>query len=224
VEKKVIELKEVWKVYNLEGTKVEALRGLNLSIKKGEFAAVQGPSGSGKSTAFNMIGCLDIPTKGKIFLDGYDTSKLTENELARIRGKKIGFIFQTFNLMPSMSALENVAMPLIFQNDYGKETLNRAKILLNKVGLGHRINHNPGQLSGGERQRVAIARALINNPELILADEPTGNLDSKNGDIIMNILENLNKEGKTIIMVTHEKVVSAHAHRIIRIKDGRVEK
>ncbi|HIH26234.1 ABC transporter ATP-binding protein [Candidatus Woesearchaeota archaeon] len=221
----VIELKDVWKVYEMGESKVEALRGLTLQINKGEFVAVQGPSGSGKSTTFNMIGCLDLPTKGKILLDGYDISKLTENELAQIRGKKIGFVFQTFNLMPSITTLDNVTLPLIFQGNLNKDSIHKAKELLIKVGLGHRMGHKPNQLSGGERQRVAIARALINDPEVILADEPTGNLDTKNGELIMNMLGELNKkEKKTIVLVTHEKIVSSHAHRVIKIRDGRVEK
>ena len=164
--KNIIEIDNVWKVYQMEEVKVEALRGLNIKIKKGEFVIIQGPSGSGKSTTFNMIGCLDIPTKGKILLDGKDISKLSESNLANIRGKKIGFIFQTFNLMPSLSALENVYMPSIFHSNTNSETIKKAKELLEKVGLSHRINHKPSELSGGERQRVAIARSLINDPEI----------------------------------------------------------
>jgi len=223
--KVVIKLEDVWKVYEIDHTKVEALRGINLEIKKGEFVAIKGPSGSGKSTTFNMVGCLDIPTKGKIYLDGQDISRLKENDLARIRGKKIGFIFQTFNLMPSMTTLDNVTLPLIFQDNLNESTITKAKELLKSVGLEKRMYHKPNQLSGGERQRVAIARALVNDPELVLADEPTGNLDSKTGGTIMEILKNLNeKENITIVMVTHEKDVSDYARRTIHIKDGVVAK
>ena len=221
----VIELKDVWKVYEMGESKVEALRGLTLQINKGEFVAVQGPSGSGKSTTFNMIGCLDLPTKGKILLDGYDISKLTENELAQIRGKKIGFVFQTFNLMPSITTLDNVTLPLIFQGNLNKDSIHKAKELLIKVGLGHRMGHKPNQLSGGERQRVAIARALINDPEVILADEPTGNLDTKTGEHVMDLLTTLNEQGKTIILITHAaEVAMKHAKKIYWLKDGKIEK
>ena len=222
---KIIHLENVWKTYKMGSEQIHALRGINLDVFEGDFVAVQGPSGSGKSTAMNCIGCLDMPSKGTIYLDGNDISKLSESKLAQIRGRKIGFIFQKFNLIPTLTALENVMLPALFQEtnkDYMKE---EAKHLLDIVNLSHRINHKPAQLSGGEKQRVAIARALINNPEVILADEPTGNLDSKTGEIIMKILKDLNeKHNRTIVMVTHEKDIAAHAQRTVFIKDGRVGK
>ncbi len=216
----IIELDNVWKIYKMDSVDVTALKGVNMQIKRGEFFVVLGPSGSGKSTLLNAIGCLDTPTKGTIYLDGQDISKLEESELAQIRGRKIGFVFQTFNLIPSLTALENVALPMIFQGTKRDERARKGRSLLDKVSLSHRINFKPGQLSGGERQRVAIARALINNPEVILADEPTGNLDTKTGREIMELLINLNKEGKTIIMITHEVELAKHAQRICFLKDG----
>lgn len=219
----VIELRDVWKIFKVGDTEVSALRGLSLHVKKGEFVAVRGPSGSGKSTTFNLIGCLDLPSKGEIFLDGKDISHMSEATLARIRGKKIGFIFQTFNLIPSLTAIENVVIPTLFQGENSEKMTEKAAKLLTMVGLGHRLDHKPAQLSGGERQRVAIARALINDPEVILADEPTGNLDSKTGETIMQIFQDLHKkENKTIIMVTHEEEIAGYAKRKIYIKDGRV--
>lgn len=221
----VIELRDVWKIYQMGAVQVPALKGMNLKINKHEFVAIMGASGSGKSTGMNMIGCLDLPTKGTVLLDGYDISKLTESSLAQIRGRKIGFIFQTFNLISSLTALENVMLPLLFQDvfsDHQKE--NRAKTILDKVGLSQRYNHKPSELSGGERQRVAIARALINNPEIILADEPTGNLDSRTGKEILDLIRNLHKEGKTIILVTHDSLIARYAQRIIKISDGQVIK
>ncbi len=220
----MIKLDNVWKIYNMGKVKVEALRGLNLEIKKGEFVAVMGPSGSGKSTAVNMIGCLDVPTKGRVYLEHHDISKLEESDLAQIRGKKIGFIFQQFNLISTLSALENVALPMIFQNAEREERLQTGSRLLQMVELGDRANHKPTELSGGEQQRVAIARSLANNPEVILADEPTGNLDSKTGEVVIRFLEKLNKEGKTIIMVTHDANVAKHAYRIELLKDGKIVK
>ncbi len=221
----IIELKEVWKVFNIGNIEVPALRGLNFSVKKNEFVAVQGPSGSGKSTCFSLIGCLDFPSKGHVYLKGHDISKMSENTLAKIRGEKIGFIFQAFNLVPTLTALENVILPALFQNTNKNNVIEKAKHLLEIVNLTHRINHKPSQLSGGEKQRVAIARALINDPEVILADEPTGNLDSKTGEIIMKILKDLNKKhNRTIVMVTHEKYIASYANRTVFIKDGRVEK
>ena len=181
-----------------------------------------GPSGSGKSTAMNMVGCLDVPTKGKVFLDGHDISQLGESELAQIRGKKIGFIFQTFNLINSISAIENVELPMIFQGVSKDERMERAKELLSLVDLGDRMEHKPTEMSGGQQQRVAVARALANDPEVILADEPTGNLDSKTGKEIIELIGKLNKEGKTIIMVTHDEDIAKHAQRIVRLKDGKV--
>jgi putative ABC transport system ATP-binding protein len=204
---------------------VTALDGLNLVVKKGEFLSIMGPSGSGKSTAMNMIGCLDIPSKGSIFLDGKDISKLRESDLAQIRGRKIGFIFQQFNLIPTLTALENIMLPMIFQNIPRNERLIRAKKLLKMVGLGDRMDHKPNELSGGEQQRVAIARSLSNNPEVILADEPTGNLDSKTGSTVMDFLRKLHEqEGKTIIMVTHDEDVAKNADRIEYLKDGKIIK
>jgi putative ABC transport system ATP-binding protein len=195
-----------------------------LDIKKGDFVAIVGPSGSGKSTMMNLVGALDLASKGDIFLDGMNIEHLPESDLAQIRGKKIGFVFQTFNLIPTLTALENVMLPMMFQNVNKAEREERATKLLEKVKLGHRLNHLPGELSGGERQRVAIARALANNPEVILADEPTGNLDSKTGEEILEMFINLNKEGKTIIMVTHDKELAKKARHIVRLKDGRIEK
>lgn len=216
----IIKLENVWKIYEMGDVKVNALQGINLEIKRGEFVAIEGPSGSGKSTAMNMIGCLDIPTKGKIFLDGKDISHLTESNLAQIRGKKIGFIFQQFNLLPTLSALENVMLPMMFQNVERSVRVEKAKKLLEMMGLGDRIYHKPTELSGGQQQRVAIARSLSNDPEVILADEPTGNLDTKTGLGVINFLADLNKKGKTIIMVTHDSNVAGKAHRIEFLRDG----
>jgi len=223
--KPIIELNEVWKVYQMGDIQVTALSGLNLAVKKGEFLSIMGPSGSGKSTAMNMIGCLDIPTKGVIFLDGKDISNMSESNLAQIRGKKIGFIFQQFNLIPTLTALENVMLPMIFQNIQKRERIERAKKLLEMVGLGDRMDHKPNELSGGQQQRVAIARSLSNNPEVILADEPTGNLDSKTGTTVLDFLKKLHMtEGKTIIMVTHDEDVAKKADRIEYLKDGKIIK
>jgi len=219
----VIELKDVWKIYNLGETKVEALRGLNLKIKRKEFIAILGPSGSGKSTILNSIGCLDLPTKGEIYLDGRNIAKLDESHLAQIRGKKIGFVFQTFNLIQSLTALENVTLPMIFQGYDKEERIKKATQLLTSVNLSHRINHKPSQLSGGESQRVAIARALSNNPEVILADEPTGNLDSKTGEEIIHLMNQLHKKhGKTIILVTHNAKQIKNVEKVYYLKDGQI--
>jgi len=220
----IIKLENVWKIYKMGTVKVEALRGIDLEIKKGEFVAIMGPSGSGKSTAVNMVGCLDVPTKGKIFLEHRDISKLSESDLAQIRGKKIGFIFQQFNLIGTISALDNVALPMMFQGIAREERIQTAQKLLTMVDLGDRVHHKPTELSGGQQQRVAIARSLANDPEVVLADEPTGNLDSKTGEVVMNFLEKLNKEGKTIIMVTHDAYVANHAHRKVLLKDGKIAK
>ena len=217
----VIELKNVWKIYKMGKVEVPAIRGLNLKVRKGEFLSIMGPSGSGKSTAMNMIGALDIPSKGSIYLDGKDISTFSESNLSQLRGKKIGFIFQQFNLIPTLSALENIALPMIFQNISGEERRQKARKLLEMVELGDRIHHKPTELSGGQQQRVAIARSLANNPEVVLADEPTGNLDSKTGGTVMDFLKKLHKdEGKTIIVVTHESEVAEFAKRIIHIRDG----
>lgn len=221
----IIKIENAWKIYKMGEVEVPALKGINIDIKKGEFVSIIGKSGSGKSTTLNMIGCLDIPTKGSIYLDGQNIAHLDEATLAKIRGKKIGFIFQTFNLIPSLNIVENVTMPMIFQNIGEEQREKRALELLNHVGLGHRLNHKPSELSGGERQRVAIARSLANDPEVILADEPTGNLDTNTGDEILKMLKDLNsKKGKTLIIVTHDLSIANHADRIIKIKDGVVEK
>lgn len=221
----IIKLEDVWKVYHLGKVKVWALRGVNLEIKKGFFLSIIGPSGAGKSTLLNIIGCLDFPTKGKVFLDGKDIQKLSEDELARVRGKKIGFVFQQFNLIPNLTALENVILPMIFQGKKEKERVARAKELLKLVGLEKRINHKPNELSGGEQQRVAIARALANDPEIIIADEPTGNLDSKSGKMIMEIFKRLYEiQKKTIVVVTHDPEIASFSKEILRIKDGKIVK
>ena len=219
----LIKLNNVWKIYRMGEVKVEALRGLDLSIKEGEFVSVMGPSGSGKSTAVNLIGCLDIPSKGKVYLEGKDISKLSESDLAQIRGRKIGFIFQQFNLINTLTALENVMLPMTFQGISREKRVERAKKLLEMVGLGDRMDHRPTELSGGEQQRVAIARSLSNNPEVVLADEPTGNLDSKTGINVMDFLERLHEEEKkTIIMVTHDKNVAKYAERTEYLMDGKI--
>lgn len=218
----IIQLDDVWKIYQLGEVEVPALRGLTMKVYPNEFLMVMGPSGSGKSTAMNMIGCLDIPTKGSIYLDRQDISKLEESDLATIRGRKIGFVFQQFNLMPGLTALENVALPMIFQETPAAQREERAARLLESVDLGKRMHHRPTELSGGEQQRVAIARALANNPEVLLADEPTGNLDSKTGIEVMEMLRRLrDEEGKTIIMVSHDSDLSGYAERVIRLRDGR---
>ena len=221
----VIKLDNVWKIYKMGKVKVPALQGLNLTIREDEFVAIMGPSGSGKSTAMNMIGCLDVPTKGAIYLDGQNIAHLSESDLAQIRGRRIGFIFQQFNLIPTLTALENVMLPMVFQNKPREERIKKATELLGMVDLGDRLHHKPTELSGGEQQRVAIARALANDPEVILADEPTGNLDSKAGHKFMDFLQGFNrKQGKTIIVVTHDKLVASHAQRIELLKDGRIIK
>jgi len=217
-----ISLEKVYKIYNLEGGEVPAINGISLKIKQGDFVALIGPSGSGKSTAMNLVGCLDTATKGEIFLGQHNTKALSESDLAQVRGKKIGFIFQTFNLISSLNALENVALPMMFQAVPRSTRLNKAKQLLEQVGLANRMHHLPQQLSGGQRQRVAIARALINDPEIILADEPTGNLDTKTGEEIMDILQDLHKQGKTIILVTHNPDLTKLATKVIRLKDGEI--
>ncbi|MEK6888587.1 MAG: ABC transporter ATP-binding protein [Nanoarchaeota archaeon] len=221
----VITLKNVKKYYEMGDNVVKALDGFDIGVEKGDFVAIMGPSGSGKSTAMNLTGSLDLPTSGSIYLDGHDISHLDESQLAQIRGRKIGFIFQSFNLIPNLTTLENVALPMLFQGISKEDREKRALDLLKLVELHDRADHYPNQLSGGQQQRIAIARALANNPEVILADEPTGNLDTKTGAMVMQFLEDLNKKGTTIIMITHdpEKALS-HARTIYWIKDGIVEK
>lgn len=220
--KTVIEIDDVWKIYKMGLVDVPALKGLNLEVQEQEFLAIMGPSGSGKSTAMNIIGCLDIPTKGKVLLDNKNIAKMPESSLAQIRGKKIGFIFQHFNLVPTLTALENVMLPMTFQNVPEEEQKKKALELLKLVGLEHRADHHPSEMSGGEQQRVAIARALSNDPEIILADEPTGNLDSKTGEKIMQLLVELHqKEKKTIIVITHDADIAAYAKRRLILKDGK---
>lgn len=221
---KVIQLQNVKKSYHLDKVIVNALNGVSFDINKGELAAIMGPSGSGKSTAMQIIGSLDLPTEGSIRIDNIDITKLSKSELAQLRGKKIGFIFQTFNLIPSLTALENVMLPMLFQDINKSKQKEKAKELLTLVGLHDRINHLPSELSGGERQRVAIARALSNDPEIILADEPTGNLDSRTGEEIINLLLELNKKGSTVIIITHDQNIAKRTKRIITIKDGLIAK
>ena len=216
----LIKLEDVHKIYHLEGVDVPAVNGLSFTINQGDFAALIGPSGSGKSTAMHLVGCLDTATKGAIYLGNHNTKELNESDLAQIRGKKIGFIFQTFNLVPSLSALENVALPMVFQQIPRSQRLQKARKILESVGLGNRLQHRPNQLSGGQRQRVAIARALVNDPEIILADEPTGNLDTKTGNEIMKLLHDLHKQGKTIILVTHNPELTKKATKVIQLRDG----
>ena len=220
----VILARDLWKIYDMGAVKVDALCGLSFSIRRGEYVAIMGPSGSGKSTLMNLIGCLDTPTHGQYWLNGRLVSQLTDDELAYIRNKEIGFVFQTFNLLPRATALHNVELPLIYNGTPPAERLKRAEEVLRMVELRDRIHHKPNELSGGQRQRVAIARALINNPSILLADEPTGNLDSTTGEEIMNLFDRLHQSGNTIVLVTHEHDIAAHAHRVIHIRDGRVDR
>lgn len=218
----MIKLEGLTKIYKMGDVSVTALKDVSLSIEKEEFVAIMGPSGSGKSTLMNIIGCLDKPTKGKYVLDGVSIQGLNDDELAAIRNKKIGFVFQAFNLLPRTTALKNVELPMMYAGIPVRERRKRAVELLEKVGLGDRIDHKPNELSGGQRQRVAIARALVNNPAIILADEPTGNLDTKSGEEIMDIFKNLNEEGVTIIIVTHEADIAQKAKRVVTFRDGMV--
>ena len=220
----LIETDDLWKTYVMGTEEIHALRGVSIGIERGEYVAIMGPSGSGKSTLMNLIGCLDTPSKGTYTLNGKQVGQMNDDELARIRNEEIGFVFQTFNLLPRATALHNVELPLIYAGIQSKVRVERAKTALDKVELGDRMTHRPNQLSGGQRQRVAIARALVNNPSILLADEPTGNLDSKTGVEIMSLFAKLHEAGNTIVLVTHEPEVAAHAHRAIHIRDGQVEK
>jgi putative ABC transport system ATP-binding protein len=220
----LIETVDLWKTYQMGSEEVHALRGVSLQIERGEYVAIMGPSGSGKSTLMNLIGCLDTPSKGSYLLNGKQVSQMNDDELARIRNEEIGFVFQTFNLLPRATALHNVELPLIYAGVPARDRAERANAALDKVELGDRKGHRPNQMSGGQRQRVAIARALVNNPSILLADEPTGNLDSRTGIEIMALFERLHEGGNTIVLVTHEPDVAAHAHRTIHIRDGQVEK
>jgi len=222
--KEILKLESVCKTYKEGATGVTAICGVNFTVHKGELTSILGPSGSGKSTLLHLMGLLDSPTSGKIYIDGIDTTKISSDGQARIRGRKIGFIFQAFNLVPSLTALENVELPLTICDVPQTQRTEKAAGILRKLGLGERLDHLPSQLSGGERQRVAIARALINDPEIILADEPTGNLDSRNGEGVLQILEGLHREGKTIIIVTHDESVVGITEKVVRIKDGKVVK
>jgi putative ABC transport system ATP-binding protein len=220
----LIETVDLWKTYQMGTEAVHALCGVSIQIERGEYVAIMGPSGSGKSTLMNLVGCLDTPSRGSYLLNDKQVSQMNDDELARIRNEEIGFVFQTFNLLPRATALHNVELPLIYAGVSAKDRMLRANQALDKVELGDRKSHRPNELSGGQRQRVAIARALVNNPSILLADEPTGNLDSRTGVEIMALFERLHETGNTIVLVTHEAEVAAHAHRTIHIRDGKVEK
>ncbi len=219
----LIELRSISKTYKSAGLDVEVLKDVSLRIEEGEYVSIIGPSGAGKSTLMTIMGCLGLPTQGIYFLDGEEVGQVSDRELSRIRNEKIGFVFQAFHLLPGVKAIDNVMMPLLYSDKVPKDAKQRAETVLEKVGLGHRMGHTPGQLSGGEQQRVTIARSLINNPKILLADEPTGNLDSKNGVEIMKTFDQLNREGTTIILITHDQEVALHAQRILTIKDGQIE-
>lgn len=219
----VIRIKDLKKIYNLGNQKVRALDGVSVTIYRNEYVAIMGPSGSGKSTLMNILGCLDTPTSGEYVLNGTDVSKMDDGSLAEVRNKEIGFVFQSFNLLPKYSSLENVALPMIYAGVPSSKREARAKEALMNVGLGDRMEHKPNELSGGQRQRVAIARALINNPSIILADEPTGNLDTKTSVDIMNLFGQIHQNGNTVILVTHEEDIARYAHRVIRLRDGKIE-
>lgn len=219
----IISIKHVKKTYKIGDEIIEALKDVSLTIYKNEYVALMGPSGSGKSTLMNMLGCLDSPTSGEYILNNLSVAQMSDNDLARVRNKEIGFVFQTFNLLPRTTTLDNVALPLVYAGFSKTQRDKRAAEVLESVGLGNRMNHKPNELSGGQRQRVAIARALVNSPAIILADEPTGNLDSKTSVEIMGLFEEIHKKGNTIILVTHEEDIALHAHRIVRLKDGLVE-
>ena len=219
----LIETRDLWKTYVMGDEEIHALRGVSIQIERGEYVAIMGPSGSGKSTLMNLIGCLDTPTKGSYLLNEKEVAEMNDDELARIRNEEIGFVFQTFNLLPRATALHNVELPLVYAGVSGKERQAKARLALEKVELMSRAMHRPNELSGGQRQRVAIARALVNDPSILLADEPTGNLDSKTGNEIMGVFDRLHQAGNTIILVTHEADIAAYAHRVIHIRDGQVE-
>ncbi|HEX8024126.1 MULTISPECIES: ABC transporter ATP-binding protein [Mucilaginibacter] len=221
--KPLITIKDIGRKYVIGAEVIHALKSVSLSINKGEFVALMGPSGSGKSTLMNILGCLDTPTKGQYILNGIDVSHMTDSQLAEVRNSEIGFVFQTFNLLPRNTALDNVALPLIYAGINKEKRMERAGNALKNVGLGHRMDHKPNELSGGQRQRVAVARALINDPSIILADEPTGNLDTKTSIEIMGLIEDIHAKGNTIILVTHEEDIALHAHRIVRMRDGLIE-
>ncbi len=219
----LISIKHLNKTYIMGAEKVEALKDVSLDIEKNEYVALMGPSGSGKSTLMNLLGCLDSPSRGEYWLNGIEVSTMNDSELAEVRNKQIGFVFQTFNLLPRLSALENVALPLVYAGFSREERLEKAKKVLESVGLGDRIYHKPNELSGGQRQRVAVARALVNDPAIILADEPTGNLDTKTSYEIMTLFEEIHRAGNTVILVTHEQDIALHAQRIVRLRDGLIE-
>lgn len=219
----VITIRNITRDFYLGQEIVKVLKGIDLNIEKGEYVAIMGPSGSGKSTLMNLLGCLDTPTSGQYILNGKDVSKMSDDELAEIRNKEIGFVFQTFNLLPRTTALDNVALPMIYAGISKKDRVTRAEEVLTNVGLADRMDHRPNQLSGGQRQRVAVGRALVNNPSIILADEPTGNLDSKTSVEIMALFDKIHASGNTVILVTHEEEIAKHAHRIIRLRDGLIE-
>ncbi len=219
----LISIRDLNKTYIMGTERVEALKTVTLDIEKNEYVALMGPSGSGKSTLMNLLGCLDSPTRGEYWLNGTEVSTMDDNDLAEVRNKDIGFVFQTFNLLPRLSALENVALPLVYAGYTKEERLEKAKKVLESVGLGDRISHKPNELSGGQRQRVAVARALDNDPAIILADEPTGNLDSKTSYEIMGLFEQIHRAGNTVILVTHEQDIAPHAHRVVRMRDGMIE-
>jgi putative ABC transport system ATP-binding protein len=218
----LIDIRNITKVYEMGEQQVQALAGVSLGVEPGEYVAIMGPSGSGKSTLMNLIGCLDTPTSGSYVLNGKEVARMTDDELAAIRNKEIGFVFQTFNLLPRTSAIQQVELPLVYGGASKKDRRDRAVAALKAVGLGDRMNHTPNEMSGGQRQRVAVARALINNPSILLADEPTGNLDSQTGAEIMALFDELNSRGNTIVLVTHEEDIAAHARRIVRLKDGKI--
>ena len=220
----VIRTYDLWKTYIMGDQEIHAVSGVDIEIHRGEYVAIMGPSGSGKSTLMNLIGCLDTPTRGQYYINGRLVSEMNDDELARIRNKEIGFVFQTFNLLPRATSLHNVELPLIYSGMPADARLARAKQSLEQVDLGPRMYHKPNELSGGQRQRVAVARALVNNPSILLADEPTGNLDTATGNEIMGLFERLHKQGNTIVLVTHEHDIALHAHRVIHIRDGKVEK